>query len=1058
MSRISMSHINTQRGRLSARRGRWVQAARQFAVATASSPTAENFYYLGNAQFKLEKFEEALASTQRAIDLDSSNPLWHVRLGALYERARKYSEAALAYATALEGDPENEGWKKRAERARKQAASQPAGHQNPPGIANTTSEKALAGLDATIRTAVNTNVPGTRVALLRAASDAEPGNSVLHFQLALSLIGVKQLRSALRHLENARTLDPVDPGLAFHQGWALRLDGRLAEAAKAFDTGIRLYRDPLLDKVGPGAYFQRQGLWEQAATLYEDKLIDSPNVGDIHYRAGLARERTYKWEAAAEHHYAALILDPESPGRHFRLGMARERRSDLLGAIDAYRSATRLDPRGRQDWQYRLAYCLHASGQTHQAIQIFCGMSQALTSPPWMFDSKIPGAPTPSQYEASLQRASLEQALKMHHIGALSRRGSALMNLGMFREAVAAFEAVVHQDAAQHSQHYFNLAAAQLACDDQDSAVESFLNVQKFRSPVDIGNHAYFEKQWQLNNMEYVEFSNAYPLEETHVLFESYHGTKIDCNPAEIYRQLRHEPAYMHLRFTWVVNKRCKVPRDVADDPRVSLVERGSVLYRRTLATAKYLVTNVSFPNYFVRRDGQKYLNTWHGTPLKTLGKDLGSGFMDHSNIGRNVLQTTHLLAPNAHTQDALITRNEAGDLFTGKVGRLGTPRIDRMMNVDDHLRHMLFTELGLPDDGRKVVLYAPTWRGTGQTKHFDRQNLERDLMALTNIDAHVLFRAHHLTERLLKGMVIDGVTIVPQDIDTYDILGIADVLVTDYSSIFFDYLGAGKPIVFYVYDLEEYIAERGLYFAMEDMPGELAFDTDGLTRHVGRALDGRAVDQERLRKSRLAFAPHEDGNATRRAIDFFFAESDDYVVDIPTSEKALLLFRHHFEPGTLTDALVAKINELSAAGNPVAVLFDKAELQVREDRQEQLALLPRSVLRLARVGSHITSLEERWNINQYLRSRNFLDDQQELIYRQAYEREFRRCIGTSTIGTVVQVSNLDAVGVSLLGSPSCQVDNRLLLSSTAGEVAQEAQSPPVSWYDTLKPTVAAIP
>lgn len=1041
MNRISFSQLHTQRGRLAARRGLWEKAEQHFAAASLAAPTATNFYYLGNAQFKLEKFDQALSSTQQAIELDASNPLWHVRLGALYERAEKYNEAVDAYTNALSSDPHNNDWKKRVDRARREAAVR---------VAKTTSDQAIARLDKVAQSAVASNVPQTRLALLITASESDPKNPVIQFHLALSLLDAGQLERAVEHLKLALIADPGDAGLSFHLGWILRLAGRPVEAKRAFDAGIRSSSDPVFDRVGPGAYFHRQGLWEQAAALYEERILEFPHDGDLHYRAGVAREHTYDWETAAAHHLAATTLDPKSPGRHFRLGMAHERRSDFTRAIEAYRSAVFLDRQSRNDWQYRLAYCLQAIGLTDEAIEVFLGMRDASTSRLGEFASTSSAPHVLAEGEASFQRESLERKLKTHHVSELSELGTTLIELGMFPEAVCAFEAVVRQDDDQKSENFFRLAAAHLACNQRDSALEAFLNVQKFRSPAAVGRAAYFDKPWQLSNMEYVEYSQTYPLEESHVVFESYLGRKIDCNPAAIYRQLRQDPAYMHLRFTWVVTSNCAVPDDVLNDPRVSLVSRWSVLYRRALATAKYLVTNVAFPQHFVRRDGQKYLNTWHGTPLKTLGKDLGSGFMDHGNIGRNLLQSTHLLAPNEHTQNSLLIRNEAGDLFTGKVGRLGTPRIDTMFDFDVSRRHALFTKLGLADDERQILFYAPTWRGTKQSKHFDSEMLERDLKALAALDVHVLFRAHHLAERFLQGMVLDNITVVPHEIDSYDILGVTDVLVTDYSSIFFDYLGTNRPIVFYVYDLESYTAERGLYFAMEDMPGELAFDIDMLKIKVNQALQDGIEDKQQYRDSRLAFAPMEDGRASQRAIDFFFAEKNDHVVAHPRQSDSPVLFRHNFTPGPITDILVRRISVLNAAGESIAVMFDKSELQNSPERRRQLARLPDSVLRVPRTGSHVVSIEERWNINQYKRNRCFLNGEQERIYRQAYEREMRRCIGTVTFRAVVQVSDLDTVGVPLLASSKQQSGISYLVSPAAKSRQLVEQSALVKWYDDI--------
>ena len=177
---------------------------------------------------------------------------------------------------------------------------------------------------------------------------------------------------------------------------------------------------------------------------------------------------------------------------------------------------------------------------------------------------------------------------------------------------------------------------------------------------------------------------------------------------------------------------------------------------------------------------------------------------------------------PNQHTTQALIQRHDIEGLFRGKIAVTGSPRIDGLVNADESKRRELRNRLGIAiDDSKPVVLYAPTWRGESDDRYVDAARLRDDLDAMRGPDHHVFFRAHRLTEGLLSGFDA-GTSIVPGDIDTNDLLSAVDVLITDYSSIFFDFLPTGRPIVFYAFDLEDYAENRGLYFDMEQMPGNL--------------------------------------------------------------------------------------------------------------------------------------------------------------------------------------------------------------------------------------------
>src|SRR5699024_11275570 len=124
-----------------------------------------------------------------------------------------------------------------------------------------------------------------------------------------------------------------------------------------------------------------------------------------------------------------------------------------------------------------------------------------------------------------------------------------------------------------------------------------------------------------------------------------------------------------------------------------------------------------------------------------------------------------------------------------------------------------LATELNIKMD-KSVLLYAPTWRGTYSNNVYDVTKLQNDLMKLSKLDVQLIFRGHHLMEKHIKGK-LNNIKVVPPNIDSNRLLGIVDLLITDYSSIFYDYLVTDKPIIHYLYDLETYSKSRGLYFGV---------------------------------------------------------------------------------------------------------------------------------------------------------------------------------------------------------------------------------------------------
>src|SRR5699024_1413974 len=117
---------------------------------------------------------------------------------------------------------------------------------------------------------------------------------------------------------------------------------------------------------------------------------------------------------------------------------------------------------------------------------------------------------------------------------------------------------------------------------------------------------------------------------------------------------------------------------DLLDSTDVLVVQKDSLQYTRLLATAKYLVNNSTFPTYFTRRDGQRYLMTWHGTPLKTLAKDMPEPLV-HLNMARNYLQATHAIFPNEHTRRVLIESMDLHGLLSANAHTTGYPRNDAL-------------------------------------------------------------------------------------------------------------------------------------------------------------------------------------------------------------------------------------------------------------------------------------------------------------------------------------------------------------------------------------------
>ena len=349
---------------------------------------------------------------------------------------------------------------------------------------------------------------------------------------------------------------------------------------------------------------------------------------------------------------------------------------------------------------------------------------------------------------------------------------------------------------------------------------------------------------------------------ENAVFFESFYGRNASCNPLAIDRELaRVAPGV--IRYWSVVDLSVEVPEGA-----IAVVE-GSPEWWRARGAARLLVVNDWLRRRFVRRPGQRVLQTWHGTPLKRLALHR-PGFDPRRALAvvRESRRWNVLLAQNPFAARIL---SRAYAFLRRPVWVEGYPRND-VLRIDDGAQTR--AALGIRAD-EKVLLYAPTWRD-------DRERIVDfvDPVALArDTDAVVLVRGHSRT--LLPGEDARGPRVI--DVtgfpDTARLLAAADALITDYSSVMFDYSVTGKPMYFLVPDVEHFRGElRGFYFDLMDAaPGPLVRTQDELARAIVEV--DPAIFAERYDRWRSVFNARDDGRASERIVarllDQGFVERD---------------------------------------------------------------------------------------------------------------------------------------------------------------------------------------
>ncbi|WEK14656.1 MAG: glycosyltransferase [Candidatus Microbacterium phytovorans] len=460
---------------------------------------------------------------------------------------------------------------------------------------------------------------------------------------------------------------------------------------------------------------------------------------------------------------------------------------------------------------------------------------------------------------------------------------------------------------------------------------------------------------------EQIALSRLRPIQPRTVLYESFAGNGALCNPEAIFRALLAHPDFADLQHVWALSEPHAIAAlrsEFRGVRNVRIVRRGGAAYWRALSTAGYLVNNATFPPAFGKRSGQIYLNTWHGTPLKLMGFDMPGGAIESANTLRNLLAADYLLAANPFMTEVMYEgAYQLRNVYRGSIVEEGYPRIDRQRMTDAEasaVRADLARSMGLPLADRRLVVFAPTWRGSSfQSPDADlahladqAERLQREL----GDDAIVLVKTHQIVHALARRIPSLQRLLIPQTLPTNVLLGVADALVTDYSSIFFDYLATGRPIGFLVPDGDAYAAERGTYLPLDELPGPVHTDPSALGSALASLMASDAARHPRYDEWAERFTPYEDGGATSRVIDVVFrgrTEGRRVRTAVRDGRTRLLFYLGGIRMNGITTSAVNLLNSLDPERYDVTALMALPRGETTRRNQQRLHPGIRQVFRI---------------------------------------------------------------------------------------------------------------
>ena len=383
-----------------------------------------------------------------------------------------------------------------------------------------------------------------------------------------------------------------------------------------------------------------------------------------------------------------------------------------------------------------------------------------------------------------------------------------------------------------------------------------------------------------LERIRYIYYYLFYKVDDKTIFFESFGGTSFSCSPKAIYNYLIENKEYKDYKFIWAFKDLTK-DHLVKKNKNLTIVKSKSKEYYKYLSKSKYWIINSLLDLSVIKKKNQIYVQCWHGTPLKKLRCDIevtGSVLNTKEEvIKRNnldVQKIDYFISPSKYSTEKFTSAFNLKALKKENIIlEKGYPRNDKLINYTKKDIKEIKQKLNIKDN-KKIILYAPTFRddehksGLGYTYklNIDFDKLYKDL----GKDYIILFRAHYFIANSFDfNKYKDFVYNVSNYDDINDLYIISDLLITDYSSVFFDYAILNRPILFYMYDYDNYKTKlRDFYLDLKELPGPIITKQEELTKNIKEVEKIFLKYKKEYIKFNKKFNPHEDGYSAKRIVN----------------------------------------------------------------------------------------------------------------------------------------------------------------------------------------------
>lgn len=516
--------------------------------------------------------------------------------------------------------------------------------------------------------------------------------------------------------------------------------------------------------------------------------------------------------------------------------------------------------------------------------------------------------------------------------------------------------------------------------------------------------------EWE---MFYAKYHEKEELEETWILYEYSSGIGMGGNPYAIFKSFQEKPEFIDYIHIWAIQGAGEIKllkEEYKLYHNVIFIHFHSQAYAYFLAKARYLINNSFFPHIFSKKENQVLINTWNGTAVKKLGYDMPNGRKSVKNMVRNMLMADYIISANEFMSEIFDKSFRLAGFFEGRYIEEGRPGSDlvRHANRKEILRKLKIRGTRV-DPGKKIILYAPV-----RTKN-NAENFKSDMEKFAGLYRHlarhidieefqVLMRPHKfIYENLSEEWQKEG-CFVFYGIDMNELLSVTDILITDYSEIYLDFLLSNKPILFYLPDTQSYQSLQGVHFKLDELPGPYAGDLDELAGEINDIETYKRKYQEIRDKTKAWACPYDDGKVSERIMDIIFHGEKRHRLRpaMQTGKKKILMYPGAFRVNGITSAALSLLHAIDYEKYDVTLFV----IALGEKQQEDnLNRIPSEVRVLFRYGRIFLTEEQRCVYDSMMREGFLIEASERPELKYLMRREYMRCFGKSQYDYMIDFS-----------------------------------------------------